>query len=331
MRQAALGQADRGQVHQGQTLRTAERAGPRRCQGGRRSRRRTLAAGVLASVVLAAGSIGVVSPVESARAAGTSQVGATFGRGVVDTYVSANRTKRHRGTSSTQRRTADPRPRLQYLLLPDCPGNTPATGAVGDCERSQTACPSGQQLFVAFEAPLGTPLRGAGWNQTPSNCLDPATSRVGEVVIPRLTGAELRRMPLPAGTSALQPDTGYALIGMPTNVYSTSPEPAVLHTTTMGLDVTIRLYPTAYEWDFGDGAIVGPTADPGGPYPNLTNAHTYRAAGPHTITMRTWYRGEFSVNGGAVQPIPGDGEVTSPPMSITVLTGEGRVSAGPNN
>lgn len=291
---------------------------------GLRHRLRLPLAGLIISALVCA-SVTLSEP-ELAVAASYS-VGATLGQGTVDTYVSGAR-RRGSTQSGGRKRSAQPAPpRMQYLQLPDCPGNSPSAQETVSCDSATASCPHGQQRLVVFEAPLGTPLRAAGWTNTGSGCRDPQLAHVGEVVIPRLTGSELRRLPLPAGTSAVEPATGYALVNMPTNVYSTSPEPAVLHTTTMGLAVTIRLYPSEFEWDFGDGTVIGPTSDPGGPYPNLANAHTYRAAGRYAITMRTTYRGDFSVNGGAFQPITGHGEVASAPVPLEILTGTGQLQA----
>jgi PKD repeat protein len=79
--------------------------------------------------------------------------------------------------------------------------------------------------------------------------------------------------------------------------------------------------PTAYAWDFGDGTTIGPTPDPGGPYPTLTNAHTYTRPGTFSITMTTYYAAEYSVDNGEFEPITGQTSVTGTPVTVQVLAG----------
>lgn len=54
--------------------------------------------------------------------------------------------------------------------------------------------------------------------------------------------------------------------------------------------------------------------------PHLTTAHAYTEPGPYTITMTTYYNGEFSVAGGPWQLIDGQAEVTSPGRAVTART-----------
>ncbi len=280
---------------------------------------RTCLAAVL-TCVLALGLAVVTAP--PAQAAVT--VGAKFaGRGTVDAYVKSSGT---RTSSRSGTRRAPAPPRLQYVTLLDCEPNSPAGAPATQCPGMATGCTADQIRVRVFEAPLGTPFSGA-WTATPSRCIPRDGARLGEVVIPQLTGAELRKFPLPAGVCTVEPGNGYALVAMPTNIYAGSAEPTTIRTRVLGLELVIRATPVAFAWDYGDGTSFGPSANPGGPYPELSTAHVYRRPGEYEVVMTTTYEAEFSVNGGAFQPVPGDTTVTSPPVQIEVLAGRARLRA----
>ena len=274
---------------------------------------------VVTSLVVAA-----PAPPASARVA---SIGARLGRTTVDAFATTAR-KGHSRNSHSPRAKPLP-PRLQYVVLPDCGTNDPASQVASTCAEQSLGCASGTSRMRVFEARLGTPLKDASlWSRTASRCLDPTQAHVGEVVIPQLTSAELRRLPVPAGTSVIEPPGGKALINLPVNVYATTPEPTTLRTTVMGLDMVIALYPTSYTWDFGDGTVVGPTSDPGGPYPNLTNSHVYRKPGNYAVTMTTTYRAEYAVNDGAAQPVTGQSAVSSPASQLRLYSASAELKAG---
>lgn len=149
---------------------------------------------------------------------------------------------------------------------------------------------------------------------------------VAPVVI-TVTESDVQRLPLPAGQMVVEPAGGFVLVGVPTNVYAVRSGPVTIPTQVLGTPVTVRARPTAWSWDFGDGVVVGPTSDPGGPYPTLTNAHSYERLGRFAITMRTNYSAEFSVNGGPYQPVVGQASVASAPVMVETLAGRTQLHA----
>jgi hypothetical protein len=69
------------------------------------------------------------------------------------------------------------------------------------------------------------------------------------------------------------------------------------------MPVQVEAQPS-WVWDFGDGDGDGPgggaaltTTKAGGRYPDLSVAHTYRRAGPRTVTVDTAWTGTFTVDG----------------------------------
>lgn len=181
-------------------------------------------------------------------------------------------------------------------------------------------------MFWFFRAPAGTALGESGWEQTGQRCVVPPAPGTPPVVVPGLTLADFQRLPLPAGTTNVQPDNGYTLINVPTNVYADA-ETVVLDTDLLGFAVQVRATPASYTWDFGDGTTLGPTDDPGAPYPDLRTTHTYESPGAYGITLTTAYTGEYSVDGGPWLPVPGQAQVTSTPVPVEALSGRNRLVA----
>ena len=47
-------------------------------------------------------------------------------------------------------------------------------------------------------------------------------------------------------------------------------------------------------------------------------SHAYTTTGKYTITLTTHYTGTYTVNNGPTLPIPGQGNIPSPPLHLTV-------------
>ncbi|MEW1957260.1 PKD domain-containing protein [Kineococcus sp. NPDC059986] len=148
------------------------------------------------------------------------------------------------------------------------------------------------------------------------------------VVLPTVTAADLRRVGLPASPVQLQPDDGQALLGVPL-VLRTTGGTVVRDTTVLGFPVRIRATPTSWTWDLGDGTRLGPTADPGRPYPRQTLTHTYTAPGDRTVTLTTTWSGEYTIAGLPYRPVEGTATTVSPGVGVHVLAG-GNVLTAPD-
>ena len=126
----------------------------------------------------------------------------------------------------------------------------------------------------------------------------------------------------------VEPPGGYVLAEVPVNVYAVDRGPTDLPTQVLGVPIVVRVTPVAWSWTFGDGGVVGPTSNPGGAYPALTNTHTYTRTGSFPITMRTHYSAQLSVAGGPFEPIAGQAAVESAPVTVEVLAGRTELRAG---
>jgi hypothetical protein len=198
----------------------------------------------------------------------------------------------------------------------------PCPEAVALCEDTEDPDDLMYWLFVE-PASVSNPGR-EDWAWTGQQCMGRQDDR--ERVVPALSLEAFRRLPLPPGRVHVQPPSLRTLINVPTNVYVDA-RPTVLPTTLLGFPVRVRATPVRFRWTFGDGAVLE-TADPGAAYPQLRTAHTYRAPGKVAVRLSTVYRGEYSVGGGPWLPVDGEAEVSSPPVTLTVLAARTELVAG---
>lgn len=108
-----------------------------------------------------------------------------------------------------------------------------------------------------------------------------------------------------------------------TNVYADTEE-QTLTVEMLGRQVQIRATPVSYIYNYGDGTVIGPVADPGRALPadtwdvKTSTSHQYQATGDYTVQITTIFTGEYKVEDGPWQQIDGTAEVASDPQSITV-------------
>ena len=197
----------------------------------------------------------------------------------------------------------------------------PVCGGSGRCLRSSSVvCAVGERYVARYRGLAGVAgPPGAGWAYLGEGC-----AGVGSGGAPVFTVADFQRLALPAGAFTIQPPGGRVLIGVPTNVYA-STEPVVLSTMSLGQRVEVEATPAVWSFDFGDGVVVGPTRDPGGPYPVLTNSHAYSAVGVFGVVVTTTYTGRFRVDGGSWQDVEGTASVTSAPVVLSVHTAQAQL------
>lgn len=123
---------------------------------------------------------------------------------------------------------------------------------------------------------------------------------------------------IPAPKLVIQPPDGKTLVNFETNFYT---EADVIHrsTTLLGQDIDFRIFPESYTWHFGDGEAAT-TSTPGAPYPDLDVTHKYLEKGTFQPSLETTYTAEYSINGGAWQPVPGTLVLADAPQQLEAVT-----------
>nr|WP_245195269.1 hypothetical protein [Kocuria subflava] len=144
----------------------------------------------------------------------------------------------------------------------------------------------------------------------------------GSMPIPVFTVDDLQRLDIAAALSVVEP-APHTLVNYNTNVYAEAT--AQEFTTTLaGYPVTVRVYPTEYTWDYGDGATLGPTQLTGYPLDEdqwdtpTDTSHRYTDTGDVQVTLSTTFEGEYSVAGGPWLAVDGTSTVTSTPVELSV-------------
>ncbi|WP_269048021.1 hypothetical protein [Paenarthrobacter sp. Z7-10] len=133
---------------------------------------------------------------------------------------------------------------------------------------------------------------------------------------------EFKNSPVVPAALASQPGPN-TLRGAETNFYANASE-QTFNIKLLGQKVHITATPAQYLWNYGDGTVLGPTPYPGAPLPSdrwgekTRTSHLYRQTGDFAVSVATYFRGTYSVNGGPALPIPGEGTFTSAPLPVSV-------------
>ena len=152
-------------------------------------------------------------------------------------------------------------------------------------------------------------------------------------LLPALTTADFRRLPLTPTLTTIQPGTGYVLVNYGI-IVTADPTPLDLTTTLLGYPVTVHATPATYTWDFGDHTPPLNTTDPGVPYPTDgtrpptthrsiypagSHGHPYPTPGTYTLTLTTTWTGTYQIAADTTpHPITGTATTTTthPPLTV---------------
>ena len=104
------------------------------------------------------------------------------------------------------------------------------------------------------------------------------------------------------------------------NTFYLDPPPADVQTVDiLGTPVTIHPAVRDYTFTYGDGTT-HTTTDPGGPYPDTTNTHTFTTPGIYAASVTVTWTGEWEAPGIPLGPIPGVAQTTSIPTVLYTHT-----------
>ena len=194
------------------------------------------------------------------------------------------------------------------------------------CLRDRVECRNGPDgkdgiPVMWLSMPRGVP--GAVWSMHsgPTCLFDPKP----EDLLPRIA-ADIQRqfqsLPVSAGVVVAQPSP-HTLRGAQTNFYADAAEQQ-FDVTMFGQQVHVVATPVQYTWNYGDGTVFGPQPSMGGPLPQerwgekTRTSHAYAETGDFQVVLSTSFQGTYSVNNGPPLPIPGQGQFSAPPQTISV-------------
>jgi hypothetical protein len=163
------------------------------------------------------------------------------------------------------------------------------------------------------------------WFSLGRECLNYAV--IAPRITPELAREELLRR-LPHTTFSLSPDRR-GIVNLPEVVSVDQAQTLLFQMPILGQAVVLRAFGDRYDWTFGDGTTLtidrpGPFFEAGTTCTTETDCtayvhHSYRTAGRYPIQVTISWQGEFSVEGGAWQAIPGELRLTSPTVPLTVV------------
>ena len=128
---------------------------------------------------------------------------------------------------------------------------------------------------------------------------------VKKVSVPKPTSASLSDKLiklLPVGDINFQPSS-QSVVSIPTYFWTQTPERFQAVVPILDVVVYVNLYSTL-TWSFGDGSEMT-TLLRGGPFPNPSVTHAYKAKGDKEVNLKVTWQGTWSVNG-VTSPIVGN-------------------------
>ena len=195
-----------------------------------------------------------------------------------------------------------------------------------DCLAAAVDCSNGPDgkagiPVIWLKAPAGVPNPTWSFHSGPTCLFDPRPADL----LPRIAAMiqrEFQRLPITAGLSTAQPSPN-TLRGAETNFFASAADQQ-FDITILAQAVHVTAKPVQYSWSYGDGTSLGPQTVAGGPLPQdrwgekTLTSHVYTQTGDFPVVLTTHFQGTYSVNGGPPLPIPGQGQFSSPPQTVSV-------------
>lgn len=230
-------------------------------------------------------------------------------------------------------------PLIQSRWVPDCQESNPLDEVM--CQTAITACPENiglaEPVYVRLrhyqrevDRETGDPL--TEWQHIGTQCLTveqlaqaEAEQAEGPSLL-QLVVREWQSIQIPAATLGINPPDGRTLVNFETIFFTDAGEQS-FPVTLLGRSVVIYAIPVEYIWHHGDGTTQT-TESPGAPYPSKEITHLFDTIGTVMPRVDVRYRAEFTVDGGARQPIPGIATVTGTSEELSVLEARTRLVDG---
>jgi hypothetical protein len=175
---------------------------------------------------------------------------------------------------------------------------------------SQT--PTGRSSCMYPGLPPEPPLEGA----------DPAVAEAPVVI----TVEEFQKQPVLAAAIVSQP-LNFGLRNAHSNIYAEAVEQDFTFEFQDAM-IVLKARPVSYQWSYGD-STSATTSTPGGPVDGVafntqtSTSHQYVRTGDFTLTLTTFFAGDYSVDGGPFQPVAGEASVMSEPHLMSIWRTKG--------
>ncbi|HEX6235379.1 MAG TPA: hypothetical protein VFZ63_19780 [Jiangellaceae bacterium] len=229
-------------------------------------------------------------------------------------------------------------PIVQSRWVPDCVDSSPYEEVM--CGTALT-CPENvglaepthvrvRQYQREVDRETGDPL--TEWQHVGTQCRtveELAEAQAEQAEGPSLLQLVIREwetIQIPAATIGINPPEGRTLVNFET-IFFTDPGEQSFPMTLLGRSIVIYAIPIEYTWHHGDGTSQT-TQSPGAPYPSKDVTHQFDTIGTVNPRVDIRYRAEFTVDGGARQPIPGIASVTGTSEELTILEARTRLVDG---
>jgi hypothetical protein len=263
---------------------------------------------------------GCAGQINASNGEGTIRTGATVSCGAED---GSSLTDGEQGPP-TKTYDCGPRSTAGGVVNPLSDTNCSATLATCMLAPGEKAIPNTTVMLTITQQPDGT------WVVSNIDCAAP----IGAAT-PQLTAADVRQEAqklVPHPGIGIAPPNGTALVNIETVLWVDTATNRSLGTVTLlGHQVELRVAVSQVTWSFGDGS--SETIDSAGvPYDPVYPCsaklcerywgHVYTSTGALTLTATVTWTGQFRVDGGAWQTIPGT--VTGPATSTTLTVREAR-------
>lgn len=136
---------------------------------------------------------------------------------------------------------------------------------------------------------------------------------------PDVTWEDVGETSIPPSDIFVMPE-GWGVVNKPVAVWAGNNSSRTETMELAGYMVEIRVTPAEYKWNFGDGNTV--TTKSAGRKPRYAHdadiSHSYTESGEYTINLTTSYVGQFRVDGGPWEDIPGIAEIASTPVPVEI-------------
>lgn len=214
--------------------------------------------------------------------------------------------------------------RTTYSLQDPC--NDEEGGALDDCRQEQECTVDGGGEGVNMDIVVGRAgeegRASRGTQMCVANADAAAADDEGFIPLPVFTLQDFKRLNVAPAVSTVEPapDT---LKNLNTNVFAVA-DAQMFQTELGGFPVAVRAYPVQYTWNYGDGTTLGPTPLTGAPLAEgdwdipTDTSHVYSRTGDFTVTLTTYFYGEYNVADTGWQPVAGYNDVVSAPVPISV-------------